>query len=682
MHNKIILAFTMLIMLLVLVACGGGGGGSSSTAPVVDDNQADTAQVTYDGTAVAEASTGTDGRTVITSGTSGNSYDIAIEDNSGNPVGDIDVSFYEDGDNAVIYVSDPMGVYSDSLLIGTPAELATASGRFARAASNVQLGVTLTQRTASTVGFTNNAYDLSDVYMGTLSEASSVESGCYTPSEIAATIEDLYTSSMIGSSSILIFSDSSTSSVAGAVKISSSTLSSSISDALTAKMEHENSVTAGALDSEIFRLTCYVPDNHNLFGVVCEVKRASSICEGTNSAPVITGTPATAVTAGSAYSFIPAASDEDGDTLTFSIVNKPSWASFSTSTGELSGTPAVSDAGAYSGIVISATDGTDNTSLSQFSITVAAGNSAPVINGTPAAEITAGNAYSFTPTASDVDDDTLTFSIENKPSWATFNAATGALTGTPATSDEGAYTGIVISVSDGSETASLSSFTITVSVLNSVPTISGTPETTLAEGAAYSFTPTANDADGDTLTFSIENIPSWASFDTATGALTGTPSSSDAGTYSSIQISVVDGNGGEASLTAFIITVTEPAITLYRAGTTFLDPDFIAVSWPYSVSSTVSATILGVSYYTVGTFKLSAAGDNFTISSLSAVDLNSHVVPYFQSLTDGQVIEPGTDVTFKLLSPLTGGSQSNLRFYFTIQETGETFTYNVILQTN
>jgi hypothetical protein len=85
---------------------------------------------------------------------------------------------------------------------------------------------------------------------------------------------------------------------------------------------------------------------------------------------------------------------------------------------------------------------------------------------------------------------------------------------------------------------------------------------------------------------------------------------------------------------------------------------------------------------TVGTFKLSAAGDSFTISSLSAVDLNSHVVPYFQSLTDGQVIEPGTDVTFKLLSPLTGGSQSNLRFYFTIQETGETFTYNVTLQTN
>jgi hypothetical protein len=344
MHNKIILAFTMLIMLLVLVACGGGGGGSS-TSPVVDDNQSDIAQVTYDGTAVAETSTGTDGRTVITSETSGYSYDITIEDNSGNPVGDIDVSFYEDGNNAVIYVSDPMGVYSDSLLIGTPAELATASGRFARAASNVQLGVTLTQRTVSTVGFTGNAYDLSDVYMGTLSEASGVASGCYTPSEIATTIEDLYTSSMNGSSSILIFSDSATSSVAGAVKISSSTLSSSISDALTAKMENEYSAGSGALDSEIFRLTCYVPDNHNLFGVVCEIKRASSICEGTNSAPVITGTPATAVTAGSAYSFIPAASDGDGDTLTFSIVNKPSWASFSTSTGELSGTPVVSDAG-------------------------------------------------------------------------------------------------------------------------------------------------------------------------------------------------------------------------------------------------------------------------------------------------------------------------------------------------
>ena len=63
----------------------------------------------------------------------------------------------------------------------------------------------------------------------------------------------------------------------------------------------------------------------------------------------------------------------------------------------------------------------------------------------------AGTAYSFTPTASDPDGNTLTFSIANKPSWATFNTGTGRLQGTPSAGDVGTTTGIVISVSDGRE---------------------------------------------------------------------------------------------------------------------------------------------------------------------------------------------------------------------------------------
>jgi len=68
--------------------------------------------------------------------------------------------------------------------------------------------------------------------------------------------------------------------------------------------------------------------------------------------------------------FQPVASNAYGDTLSFSISNKPSWASFNASTGQLSGTPASANAGTYSGIVISVTDGTDTASLSPFSIVV------------------------------------------------------------------------------------------------------------------------------------------------------------------------------------------------------------------------------------------------------------------------------------------------------------------------
>ena len=72
-----------------------------------------------------------------------------------------------------------------------------------------------------------------------------------------------------------------------------------------------------------------------------------------------------------------AASDADGDSLSFSILNRPAWASFSSSTGRLSGTPAESDVGNYGNIVISVSDGEDSAALPAFSVTVDTGITAP-----------------------------------------------------------------------------------------------------------------------------------------------------------------------------------------------------------------------------------------------------------------------------------------------------------------
>lgn len=90
------------------------------------------------------------------------------------------------------------------------------------------------------------------------------------------------------------------------------------------------------------------------------------------------------------------------------------------------------------------------------------GNRAPTIAGTAPVSANAGQAYTFSPTAADPDGDSLTWSIQNKPAWATFNASTGRLSGTPASADIGTYSNIIITVSDGSATASLPAFRITV----------------------------------------------------------------------------------------------------------------------------------------------------------------------------------------------------------------------------
>lgn len=89
-----------------------------------------------------------------------------------------------------------------------------------------------------------------------------------------------------------------------------------------------------------------------------------------NRAPVLSGTPSTSVVVGNAYAFRPTGSDPEGRTLTWAISNKPAWASFSTTTGALTGTPAAANVGTYSNIGISASDGTNRTSLPAFNIAV------------------------------------------------------------------------------------------------------------------------------------------------------------------------------------------------------------------------------------------------------------------------------------------------------------------------
>lgn len=284
-----------------------------------------------------------------------------------------------------------------------------------------------------------------------------------------------------------------------------------------------------------------------------------------NTPPTLSGTPQVSVEQGSAYAFQPSAADADGDTLTFSIANKPSWATFSQTTGRLSGTPGPGAVGTSGNIVISVSDGQATASLPAFSITVTAvqTNTPPTIAGTPATTVTQGSAYSFTPSASDADGDTLTFSISSRPAWATFNGSTGRLSGTPGAGDTGTFGNIVISVSDGQASASLPAFSITVTATppaNRPPTITGTPTTSVTAAVAYSFTPTASDPDGDSLTFGIQNKPSWASFSASTGKLSGTPSLVDIGSYANIVISVSDGQAS-ASLSPFSIGVLAPPNT-------------------------------------------------------------------------------------------------------------------------
>lgn len=115
------------------------------------------------------------------------------------------------------------------------------------------------------------------------------------------------------------------------------------------------------------------------------------------------------------------------------------------------------------------------------------GNTAPTIGGTPGAIVVAGQAYSFQPSANDADGDQLTFSVTNLPDWASFNATNGRISGTPTAAQVGSYANVSVTVSDGTASASITPFTITVSDTNG------------AGSATLSWTPPTQNTDGSTL---------------------------------------------------------------------------------------------------------------------------------------------------------------------------------------
>lgn len=270
--------------------------------------------------------------------------------------------------------------------------------------------------------------------------------------------------------------------------------------------------------------------------------------------------------------------------------------------------------------------------------TSSASNAAPVISGTPPRTIEEGNTYTFTPTANDPDGDTLTFTISAKPAWATFDTTTGTLSGTPGAGSAGDYANIVIGVNDGEFTTELPAFAITVTTLapsNSPPTISGTPPASVEVGTNYSFLPTSDDPDGDTLTFSIDGLPMWAEFDSTTGSVSGTPAVGDENVYGNIMIVVSDGEFTD-SLGPFSIQVLSSgtgagSVTLSWAapmqnedGSALTDLAGYKLYWgttPGNYTGTATIDNPGITTYTVD--GLSAGTYEFVATSLNAAGIES-----------------------------------------------------------
>jgi hypothetical protein len=175
------------------------------------------------------------------------------------------------------------------------------------------------------------------------------------------------------------------------------------------------------------------------------------------------------VNEGVILSFTVIATDPDNDTVTYGFTSDPgmSGAVLNESTGAFSWTPGYDSAGTYEVTVTATDNGTPAESDQEtFTITVGNVNRAPELETISNKNITEGINLSFNVSATDPDNDTVTYCFTSDPgmSGATLKENTGAFSWTPPADSAGTYEVTVTATDNGSPVKTDNeTFTVTVS---------------------------------------------------------------------------------------------------------------------------------------------------------------------------------------------------------------------------
>lgn len=274
-----------------------------------------------------------------------------------------------------------------------------------------------------------------------------------------------------------------------------------------------------------------------------------------NTPPTInTTTGSTEVFEDSQYSYDVNATDaEDGTTLTYSLVSPPSGMSINETTGLILWTPNNDDVG-DNAINIVVTDSGGLTDSESFTLNVVNVNDAPVITSTDVTIANEGSPYSYDVDATDPDlNDSLTYSLNVKPSGMNIDPITGLITWTPTSAQVGSQS-VEIVVTDGDGATDQRLFTITVDQANVAPEIISNHILTATENVNYVYDVEATDGNNnDTLTFTLDSNPPQMSIDPASGVINWLPGNSDVGQHN-VTVTVSDQSGLSDS-ESFVITV-------------------------------------------------------------------------------------------------------------------------------
>jgi fibro-slime domain-containing protein/RHS repeat-associated protein len=218
-----------------------------------------------------------------------------------------------------------------------------------------------------------------------------------------------------------------------------------------------------------------------------------------NTPPLILSNPITQAYVGELYLYGVRGIDPDGELVQFKTIASPTGMTIS-DTGLIRWTPGAADEGQTRRVVVEVSDIDGAKVLQTYDIVVQGStnrNRPPVITSFPGFSVTTGATYSYAVTATDPDNEAVTFSLVTKPDGMTINATTGVVTWNPAAA---AVENVVVEARDARGGIATQGFAISVRD-NRPPVISSTPSRATVAGGTYRYAVNATDPDGDALTY-------------------------------------------------------------------------------------------------------------------------------------------------------------------------------------
>ncbi len=372
-----------------------------------------------------------------------------------------------------------------------------------------------------------------------------------------------------------------------------------------------------------------------------------------NDDPVFDSTPLKGGIELMLYSYDANATDEEGDSISFSLLAAPAGMTINAASGLVQWTPQAGDQGNHT-VTIQASDTNGGHAEQTYSLTIRQANQTPAFTSVAPTAALEDTLYSYDAEATDSDGDEITFSLTTAPAGMTINAATGLIAWTPTQSQAGSHP-VTVAVTDIFGAQGIQSFNIGVAAVNDSPVIGSSPVFTAEVAIPYVYDVNASDEENDAMTFSLLAAPAGMTINGSTGLIQWTPLAGQLGVHPvAVRATDPSGDFGDQTFGVTVVDLEHPPVVTAIPGQVVQDPNsFTAISldgfvsdldhadnelaWTTSGASQLTVSINGARVATIAYAAGTRVTENITFTATDPDGLSNSTTASFT------VAEPSND---------------------------------------